>query len=45
MNPGNKMRVNKFVLDNNIWVSYFITKKEQRLLEIIKPISKKSTRS
>jgi predicted nucleic acid-binding protein len=29
------MRVNKFVLDNNIWVSYFITKKENILLEII----------
>ncbi|HTI92350.1 MAG TPA: putative toxin-antitoxin system toxin component, PIN family [Puia sp.] len=35
MNPGNKMRINKFVLDNNIWVSYFITKKKQKLLEII----------
>ena len=29
------MRVNKFVLDNNIWVSYFIAKKENALLGII----------
>jgi predicted nucleic acid-binding protein len=29
------MRANKFVLDNNIWVSYFITKKENTLLGII----------
>jgi len=29
------MRINKFVLDNNIWVSYFITKRDQDLLEII----------
>jgi predicted nucleic acid-binding protein len=29
------MRVSKFVLDNNIRVSYFITKKENTLLEII----------
>lgn len=36
MKPGNNMRINKFVLDNNIWISYFITKKEQRLLAIIK---------
>ena len=35
MNLGNSMRINKFVLDNNIWVSYFITKKDQKLLEII----------
>ena len=35
MNPGNNMRINKFVLDNNIWVSYFITKRDQKLLEII----------
>jgi uncharacterized protein len=38
--PGNtkrerKMRINRFVLDNNIWVSYFITKNEDRLLQII----------
>jgi uncharacterized protein len=29
------MRINRFVLDNNIWVSYFITKNENRLLQII----------
>jgi uncharacterized protein len=29
------MRINRFVLDNNIWVSYFITKSEYRLLQII----------
>jgi predicted nucleic acid-binding protein len=29
------MRVNRFVLDNNIWVSYFITKNENKLIEII----------
>jgi hypothetical protein len=29
------MRINKFVLDNNIWVSYFITKRIRELLEII----------
>jgi putative PIN family toxin of toxin-antitoxin system len=29
------MRINRFVLDNNIWVSYFITKSEDRLLQII----------
>jgi predicted nucleic acid-binding protein len=29
------MRINRFVLDNNIWVSYFITKSEERLLQII----------
>jgi putative PIN family toxin of toxin-antitoxin system len=35
MNPGNSMRINKFVLDNNIWVSYLITRKEQKLIDII----------
>lgn len=35
MKPGNNMRINRFVLDNNIWVSYFITKNEDRLLQII----------
>lgn len=30
-----KMRVNRFVLDNNIWVSYFITKNEKALIDII----------
>ena len=35
MNPVRSMRVNKFVLDNNIWVSYFITKRVLILLEII----------
>lgn len=29
------MRVNRFVLDCNIWVSYFITNQEYRLIEII----------
>ena len=29
------MRVDRFVLDCNIWVSYFITKSEQRLIDII----------
>ena len=33
--PGNNMRIDRFVLDNNIWVSYFITKSEDRLLQII----------
>lgn len=32
---ASKMRVKKFVLDNNIWISYFITKNELRLLKII----------
>src|ERR1700743_1102239 len=31
----NNMRVDKFVLDNNIWISYFISKKESELLYII----------
>lgn len=30
------MRVNKFVLDTNIYISYFITKKEHILFNIIK---------
>lgn len=29
------MRVDRFVLDCNIWVSYFITKSEQKLIDII----------
>lgn len=29
------MRINKFVLDCNIWVSYFITKREQKLIDTI----------
>lgn len=29
------MRVNKFVLDANIWVSYFITQNEQKLIDTI----------
>lgn len=29
------MRINKFVLDANIWVSYLITNKEQRLTDIV----------
>jgi uncharacterized protein len=35
MNPGNYKRIDRFVLDNNIWISYFITKRVQLLLEII----------
>lgn len=29
------MRIDRFVLDNNIWISYLITKKEQTLIDII----------
>jgi len=29
------MRINKFVLDNNVWVSYLITRREQTLIDII----------
>jgi predicted nucleic acid-binding protein len=29
------MRINKFVLDANIYVSYFLSKQENRLLEIL----------
>lgn len=29
------MRVDRFVFDNNIWVSYLITGKEQKLIDII----------
>ncbi|MEP7317748.1 MAG: putative toxin-antitoxin system toxin component, PIN family [Panacibacter sp.] len=29
------MRNSRFVLDNNIWVSYFITNSQQRIIEII----------
>jgi uncharacterized protein len=29
------MRVNRFVLDNNIWISYFITNSQQRVIDII----------
>ena len=29
------MRVNRFVLDTNIWVSYLITETEQKLVDII----------
>ncbi len=29
------MRVNRFVLDNNIWISYFITNSQQKVIEII----------
>lgn len=29
------MRINKFVLDANIYVSYFLLKQENRLLEIL----------
>jgi putative PIN family toxin of toxin-antitoxin system len=35
MNPGKSMRVNRFVLDANIWVSYLITETEQTLIDII----------
>lgn len=29
------MRVNRFVLDTNIWISYFITNNHQRIIDII----------
>ena len=29
------MRNDRFVLDNNIWVSYFITQTEQKLIDLI----------
>ena len=29
------MRINRFVLDNNIWISYFITRQVDKLLWII----------
>jgi uncharacterized protein len=29
------MRVNRFVLDNNIWISYFITNSQQKIIDII----------
>lgn len=29
------MRIDRFVLDNNIWISYFITQKIERLLSVI----------
>lgn len=29
------MRSNRFVLDNNIWISYFITNSQERIIEII----------
>jgi len=29
------MRINRVVLDNNIWISYFITGNEQKLIDII----------
>jgi putative PIN family toxin of toxin-antitoxin system len=29
------MRKDKFVVDNNIWISYLITQTEQRLVDII----------
>src|ERR1700743_1837725 len=35
MNPARHMRVNRFVLDANIWVSYLITETEQDLINII----------
>ena len=35
MIQGHIMRINKFVLDNNIWVSYLITRREQLLIDII----------
>jgi uncharacterized protein len=35
MNPGNSMRSDRFVLDNNIWISYFISNRVPLLLEII----------
>ena len=35
MNQERTMRINKFVLDNNVWVSYLITRREQTLIDII----------
>jgi len=35
MNPEKIKRVDRFVLDNNIWISYLITGKEQKLVDII----------
>jgi hypothetical protein len=29
------MRVKRFVLDNNIWISYFITGNQQKIIDII----------
>jgi predicted nucleic acid-binding protein len=29
------MRVDRFVLDNNIWISYFITERHHQLIEIV----------
>ena len=29
------MRINRFVLDNNIWISYFITNKQQKIVDIL----------
>ncbi len=29
------MRINRFVLDNNIWISYFITNKQQKIVGIL----------
>ena len=29
------MRINRFILDNNIWISYFITNKQQKIIDII----------
>ncbi len=29
------MRVDRFVLDTNIWISYFITNSHQRIIDII----------
>ncbi len=29
------MRVNRFVLDNNIWISYFITNQQQKIIDLI----------
>jgi len=29
------MRIKRFVLDNNIWISYFITNNQQKIIDII----------
>lgn len=29
------MRINRFVLDNNIWISYFITNQQQKIIDIV----------
>ncbi|SRR6185312_10998450 len=35
MRQERRMRINRFVLDTNIWISYFITQNQQKLIDII----------